>query len=182
MTLTESDIDIRPAIIADLAQLGGVQTAATQLVPESYLPVHLRYGVTDPDTLQTACRQCRLWVAVAGEARVVGFAMADIVDGAAHLDEINVLPEFGRRGIGTSLVAAVHAWAVSEGFGVLTLVTFRHLPWNEKFYKKQGFMEVPGGELGAGIARLIEEEAQVGINVKDRVAMHISLPTQGVRA
>ena len=130
--MKEPDIDIRYASHAELAQLAGVQTAATQLVPEADLPVHLRYEVTDPETLRTACEQLRLWVAVTGENRVVGFAMADVVDGVAHLDEINVRPDYGRRGIGTALLAAVREWAAHEGFGVLTLGTGRQVPWNRK--------------------------------------------------
>lgn len=178
----ESCFHIRSAILEDLAQLADVQSAATQLVPESKLPVHLRYGVTDPDTLRTACRDRRIWVAIAEDGWVVGFAMADIVDGEAHLDELNVRPEFGRRGIGTALVDTVRAWATDKGFGALTLVTFRQLPWNEKFYEKQGFSELPDRELGAGIARLIDEEAKVGINTKDRVAMQVTLSSGDVRA
>ena len=173
--MTETGIRIRIATIEDLSHLAAVQTAATQLVPEANLPVHLRYGVTDPETLQAACKERRLWVAATEDDRLVGFAMATIMDGDAHLDELNVRPEDGGRGIGTSLVTAVRTWAVREGFSALTLVTFRHLPWNEKFYKKQGFKEIPGRELGVGVARLIDEEAKIGINTKNRIAMQITL-------
>ena len=105
----------------------------------------------------------------------VGFALATVVDGKAHLDEIDVLPNYGQRGIGTELVYAVASWARRNGYSSLSLITFKHLPWNAPFYEKLGFVHLRSAELSAGLARLIEEEGKAGIDVTKRVGMRLIL-------
>ena len=60
---------------------------------EAELPVGVRYRVTEDEFLQQAQRDARLWVALIGDRMPVGFALAEIVDGGAHLDEMHVLPD-----------------------------------------------------------------------------------------
>ena len=57
-----------------------------------------------------------LWVALADDT-VVGFAQVELLEPeVAHLKEIDVHPDHGRRGLGTKLVATVCDWAASVGF------------------------------------------------------------------
>ena len=58
-----------------------------------------------------AQRQEMLWVAVAPDSQVLGFALARLIDGEPHLEEIDVHPDHGRRGIGAALVRTVIEWA-----------------------------------------------------------------------
>jgi GNAT superfamily N-acetyltransferase len=52
----------------------------------------------------------------------VGFAHVKVLEPrAAHLEEIDVHPEHGRRGLGTQLVMAVCEWAATEGYRSVTL-------------------------------------------------------------
>lgn len=46
---------------------------------------------------------------------IVGFALVGLIDGQPHLEEMDVHPAFGRRGIGARLLAAVTEWARSAG-------------------------------------------------------------------
>jgi GNAT superfamily N-acetyltransferase len=105
----------------------------------------------------------------------VGFAMAEIVDRQAYLTELDVLPEFGRQGIGSRLVRAVEEWAKTSDFESLSLITFRHLPWNAPFYEKLGFSIINSAEHGPELAGLMEEERQVGVNMDNRVAMKLKI-------
>jgi ribosomal protein S18 acetylase RimI-like enzyme len=73
-------------------------------------------------------RSGRVWVAADEHDRPVGFAVASVVGGGAHLEELDVLPEAGRHGIGTRLVATVCEWAAAQGFPAITLSTFRDVP------------------------------------------------------
>ena len=81
----------------------------------------------------------------------VGFVCLEVVDGAAHVDQVSVLPAHGRRGIGRALLETAIGWAAAAGHAELTLTTFRDVPWNAPFYRTLGFEEFadPGPELSA---------------------------------
>ncbi len=138
---------------------------------EADLPPEVRYAVTDAETLREALQVGQIWVATDLQETPVGFAMAALVDGNPHLDEMDVLPAHGRNGIGTRLVHTVIDWAASHGHDLLTLVTFRHLPWNAAFYARLGFETLLAGDVGPEIKELLEEERCAGINLENRVVM-----------
>ena len=88
-----------------LTAIPAIELACTRLFAESDLPQSIRYRVSEKADLNEAIRDGRLWVALhAGTP--VGFALADVLDGEAHLDELDVLPEFGRRGIGSGAMTS----------------------------------------------------------------------------
>ena len=168
-------VSIRTATGRDLAAIPGIELAAAGMFSETDLPHGIRYRVTTPEDLRVALDGNRLWVAVGPGDQVVGFAKVSIVDGQAYLDEIDVLPDFGRRGIGTRLVGAVTDWARDRAFETLSLVTFRHLPWNAPFYAKLGFSMLDSSEHGREVSGLIEEEGRAGIDIGNRVVMWLEL-------
>jgi GNAT superfamily N-acetyltransferase len=165
---------IQPASREHLGDIPGIEHAGAAMFSEEDLPAGLRYRMTAVADLSEALDDGRLWVAVL-DRRTVGFALADVVDGQAYLAEIDVLPEFGRRGIGTALIRAVANWAHTSGFATLMLVTFRHLPWNAPFYAKLGFSILDAAEHGSELSGLIEEEREIGLDVTKRVAMKLRL-------
>jgi ribosomal protein S18 acetylase RimI-like enzyme len=81
-------------------------------------------------------------VAVDDLGAVIGFAVACVIDGEGHLDELAVTPVHGRRGVGRALVDEVCAWSAAQGLPSVTLITFRDVPWNGPFYEKLGFEAV----------------------------------------
>lgn len=155
-----------------------IQRSAAGMFSAADLPDHIRYGVTNPRTLRRACAESRLWVALDSNAEVVGFALVDIVDDIAHLDELGVLPASGRQGIGTRLIETVIAWSRANGFPGLTLVTFRHLPWNAPFYKKLGFIELSPANTSAGLKDLLDAEARAGVDIRMRIGMILRFEEQ----
>lgn len=146
------------------------------MFPEADLPLHIRYRVTDRATLAEAQRDGRLWVALNTKREPVGFAHVCVVDDQAHLDEMDVHPDFARRGIGTGLLNTVVAWATSQGFDALTLITFRHLPWNAPFYAALGFEVLGEDSLGDDMRDLLRQEAKAGLKAANRVCMRKHLP------
>ncbi len=158
-----------------LADIPGIELAGATLFTEADLPQEVRYRVTGGTDLRHAFNEDRLWVATHQSGQAVGFAMAEVVDRQAYLTEIDVLPAFGRQGIGTRLVHAVVEWAGACDFDSLSLITFRHLPWNAPFYEKLGFSIVDFAEHGPELLGLMEEERQVGINMDNRVAMKLKI-------
>lgn len=158
-----------------LAAIPRIEQAAAELFPDGDLPLSLRYRVTERQMLESAQRDGRLWAALGQGAQPVGFALATELDGQAHLDEMDVHPDHGRRGIGTRLVHTVIDWATSKCFDALTLVTFRHLPWNAPFYEGLGFECLSEQQMGDGMFELFREEREAGIDLDKRVGMRFEL-------
>lgn len=96
-----------------------------------------------------------------GGAGPVGFVQVIEVDGWAHLEQVSVLPEFGRRGIGRRLVDAAADAARERGYRELTLRTFVDVPWNAPFYLTCGFVVTePASAFHRGLVR---EEERLGL-------------------
>ena len=82
---------------------------------------------------------------------------------SAHLEQLSVLlPEHGRRGIGTALVQAACEEARWAGHRSLTLCTFRDVAWNGPFYRRLGFVEDP--DPPAHVARIRAAEQALGLD------------------
>jgi ribosomal protein S18 acetylase RimI-like enzyme len=123
--------------------------------------------------LARAAVERRAWVAVDDLGAVVGFALACVVDGEGHLDELAVAPAHGRRGVGRTLVDEAVAWAGAQGLPAVTLTTFRDVPWNCRYYEKLGFHTV--ATLTPVLQALVDEQATWGLDPALRVVMRRSL-------
>jgi len=112
-----------------------------------------------------------LWVAVTAENIPVGFALLGEIDGALHLEELDVHPAHGRRGIGAALLLNVCQMASTWSEPGVTLSTFRAVPWNAPFYSRHGFRALADDELTPGLLRLRANEQQRGLRTDLRVIM-----------
>jgi GNAT superfamily N-acetyltransferase len=115
------------------------------------------------------------WVACTMDDVPVGMVLASVRDDAVYIEEMDVLPMQGRRGLGTRLLASVCAWARSQGYAAVTLSTFADLPWNGPFYRKRGFRDLSPSEWTAGMRAIREREARHGLRVAARVFMRREL-------
>src|SRR4029453_621395 len=126
---------------------------------------------TSPEDLLAAQRNGHLWVARADDVPV-GFAHVEVLEPAvAHLEEIDVHPDHGRRGLGTRLVTAICAWAVTAGYRSVTLTTFRDVPWNMPFYERLGFEIVTAEALSPALQAIVRDETRRGLDPTRRVVM-----------
>ncbi len=123
------------------------------------------------DVLADRQRAGRVWVAVDAGDRAVGFAVVDLVDGCAHVEQLSVDPAYARRGIGRRLLDDVAGWAAERALPALTLTTFRSVPWNGPYYARCGFQELTGGEVTPGLVELLAAEAALGLDPAERIAM-----------
>ena len=117
----------------------------------------------------------QVWVCCATEDLPVGAVIASVREGAVYVEEMDVLPAHGRRGLGSRLLAQVCEWARARGHAAVTLSTFRDVPWNAPFYRKHGFRDLPGAEWTPGMRLIREQEAQHGLDVRARVFMRCDL-------
>ncbi|MFD0482667.1 GNAT family N-acetyltransferase [Kineococcus sp. GCM10028916] len=140
---------VRLAGPGDWDLLPAVERAADGLFRD--LGVELPDDVSSVEELRAA-----EFVLVAG-APPVGFARVERVDGLAHLQQVSVHPAAARRGVGSSLLAAVLDRAADRGFTGVTLTTFADVAWNGPFYRRRGFttMSDPGREL---LGHVVAEE------------------------
>ena len=168
--------EIRSAVAADLPWLPEIEREAASLFAEFDLADVFAHILTPAGDLEEGLRSGRLWVATASDHSVVGFALACVVGGNAHLDELDVLPKHGRRGIGTALVEAFLRWAAESGFRAATLTTLEHVPWNGPFYQRLGFRVLEPRELSPELSRLLQREIERGLPAENRVAMRRPIP------
>lgn len=169
------EYSIRPAALEELPHLPAIERASAVLFAPYGLHERFATVVTPLRDLERGQAAGALWVAVGSDGDPVGFALAGEVGGNAHLEELDVLPAHGRRGIGRALVETVLAWARATGFKAVTLTTLRHVPWNAPFYERLGFRVLEGEELGAVLRTLLREEAARGLPAENRVAMRCDL-------
>jgi GNAT superfamily N-acetyltransferase len=161
---------IAVARAADLPQLAAVELAAASLL-SGYAPDSVLGETTSADVLENARRNERLWILLAGETPV-GFAHLEVLErDTIHLEELDVHPDHGRRGLGTQFVLHACRWAALNGYRSLTLTTFRDPPWNMPFYRRLGFVVVGEDELGPALRAVVEDERRRGLDPSRRVVM-----------
>jgi GNAT superfamily N-acetyltransferase len=154
----------------DIGLLGAIELAAASLLV-GHAPESVLTEMTSHDVLERAQRDGLLWVALADDVPV-GFAHVEVIESdAVHLEEIDVYPGHGRRGLGTRLVTHVSDWAAAAGYVSVSLTTFRDLPWNMPFYRQLGFDVVPDFQLSAGLRAVVEDERRRGLDSSRRVVM-----------
>lgn len=115
------------------------------------------------------------WVATEDDD-VVGFVVAEIIDAAVHIEEIDVARQAGERGHGSRLLEAVTAWAEASGYGAVTLTTFADVPWNRPWYERRGFRVLSEGDLTPGLRAVRAKEDALGLPADLRVVMARDLP------
>jgi GNAT superfamily N-acetyltransferase len=158
----------------DLVHLPAIELAAARLL-SGYAPDTVLNETTSLDVLRQAQRESRVWVALDANLPV-GFAHVELIEPrTAHLEELDVAPAHGRRGLGTRLVLTVCEWAAHHGYDAVTLTTFRDVPWNMPFYARLGFDIVSSRELTPALAAVVEDETRRGLDPARRVVMRRTL-------
>jgi GNAT superfamily N-acetyltransferase len=154
----------------DIPHLAAIERAAADLL-KGNAPDSVLQETTGDEEVNAAQGEERLWVALADDTPVA-FALVEMLgNGVPHLEEIDVDPRHGRRGLGTALVRAVCAWAARAGHAQVTLTTFRDLPFNMPFYARLGFEVVPNTEWSSEVAAVVRDETQRGLDPTRRVVM-----------
>ena len=165
---------IRPACLDEREELRAIERAAGSLFAAAGL---VEVAAHEPESVEGLAKYIaggRAWVIADGET-AIGYSLVDIVDGLAHLEQMSVRPEFGRRGLGAALLEHVCEWARGENFAAITLTTFADLPWNAPFYARHGFVVLAASELGPELRALRETETAHGLDPDRRVCMRRAL-------
>lgn len=162
--------------MADLTQIATIENAGgpqfEEYFGEAIEPILLSPAM---DGRQRASEPGFLLVAAPDElSPPVGFVHVLLIDGHAHLEQLSVLPDRQRRGIGAALTRAAMDEARAQGFDRLSLCTYRDVPWNGPFYRSVGFTEVT--DLAPYERRLRDKERELGLDINGvRVVMSVAL-------
>ena len=173
--MTPSAYRVRLAGKEDVAGLQEIERQAASMFVDYLAEVGLTEEDLDRATaaeeFDSAQRAGRLWVAESRSEEVVGFALVIDLRPFAHLDELDVLPAHGRRGVGSLLLQAVCAWARQADYAAVTLSTFRDIPWNRPFYERRGFRVVEPSTLSERHVQLVDGERERGRRTDLRAVM-----------
>jgi GNAT superfamily N-acetyltransferase len=124
-----------------------------------------------PAELEVYLAAGRAWVIESGEGTVSGYVLVDVLDGAAHLEQVSVHPDVRGKRLGQTLIDHVESWAREQRLDGVTLTTFRDVPWNAPYYERLGFRVLDEAELGPELAARRDEETAHGLDPMLRVCM-----------
>jgi GNAT superfamily N-acetyltransferase len=172
MQTLKSGYAIRSAQIEELSQLATIEQAAA-IRFQGTLYAFLADGAPLPiEFVQQRFQAGQVWVAVDLYNIVIGFAITREVDRTLYLQEIDILPNHGQRGLGKALVETIQTWAANSGYAAMSLSTFRDLPWNAPFYAKLGFRIQDESDLTEEFQAIRQHEQDAGLPIGDRVIMY----------
>lgn len=166
---------MRPATASELPRLQDIERAAGE--PFRALGMS-EIADDDPPTLDVLERYRRAggaWVAVAGDGPPLAYLLHEVVDGAAHIEQLSVHPAAARQGIGRRLIDDLAVRAAAAGLPALTLTTFADVPWNAPYYARLGFRSLDEGELTQGLREIRQRERELGLDRWPRVCMRRAL-------
>lgn len=151
---------IRPAIAEDAAVLHAIEARADALLIDSLGAPAWPAACDGAERL--GAPGFVLVVDDPEDASPVGFIHVLDADGHAHLEQLSVLPSFGRQGYGRRLLHAALDEARERGYTRMSLRTFAEIPWNAPFYASCGFLEsIPETPFQRG---LVDTEAGLGLD------------------
>lgn len=167
-------VSVRPGRPADIDSMQQIEIAAGSLFAEIGMHDVAEDGAHETKLLAGYVAAGRAWVAEAVGV-VCGYALVDVLDAQAHLEQVTVHPEYSRRGIGRVIIDHVAEWARTQGYAAITLLTFRDVAWNGPYYRRLGFVDVADADMGPELAALRAHEAELGLDVSIRGAMRMPL-------
>jgi GNAT superfamily N-acetyltransferase len=167
---------IRPAQRSDLRRLQEIEVLAGEL----FRPLGMDL-VADDDPFSLAELERYVdaghaWVATSPVAPALGYLVLDVVDGAAHVEQVSVDPAAARQGIGRALLDHVARWAAGEGFRAMTMTTYLHVPWNGAYYERLGFRHIAVDDETPGLRALRDHERAHGLDAWPRGCLRLDLP------
>lgn len=166
---------IRSARRDDIAALREIERAAGQLFAEIGMAEVADDEPPSEETLLGYQSCGRAWVAVDESDRPIGYVVADILDGNAHIEQVSVLPANMRKGLGRALIEHLAAWAFGQGMQAVTLTTFADVPWNGPYYGRLGFELLTEEEIGSELRDRRGHETGRGLDRWSRICMRRGL-------
>jgi len=170
------DITIGAAKPEHFSSLRAIELAAFETLREA--------GAVTGQAVANSLREFRdfsrdglLLAAFASDPSPVGFIAGNYEDIWLHINEMDVHPDWQRRGIGRLLMQAILAEGQQRGLAGATLTTDNLAAFNAKFYAALGFEIVEGKSCPPHLVTQRAEELKMGFDPARRVAMRLKFST-----
>lgn len=166
-------ITIKPGTAEHFAALREIEIA-------SFETLRLAGAVTGPATasddseLQNYLNAQLLYVAFNTQNEPLGYAGAYIDEGWLHIAEIDVHPDWQRRGIGRQLMNVLLSEAQTRNLKGATLTTDSQAAFNAPFYASLKFQIIEKNECPPRLKAILDAEKAKGLNPHRRVAMVVA--------
>jgi GNAT superfamily N-acetyltransferase len=163
-------IRIRLASPDDVPKVAPLEQAAAEV----FRTIGMDAVADDPpianSVLLQAVEDRRLWVAV--EYGVLkAYLLGEFLPRSLHIDQVTVHPDAARRGLGALMIESVSADPRSKRLGLLTLTSFKDVPWNAPYYRRIGFVDIDEPDWPEGVAEKVAAEREQGLDAWPRVVM-----------
>ena len=164
-------MSIRAARPDDLALLVEIERAAGETFRSVGMDLVANDDPGSVEELTAYADAGRAFVSVDAGDRPTGYLLVDVVDAAAHIEQVSVHPDHARRGIGRALVERAAAWARAEGLHALTLTTYADVAWNGPYYERLGFRYLTPEDETPGLRAIRGHERVRGLDAWPRACM-----------
>jgi GNAT superfamily N-acetyltransferase len=162
---------IRPARLNDLERLAAVERSAASVFRDAGLAWIAEGETLAAESLAAMQENEMLWVAVDEGDLAVGFLGALVLDQQFHITELSVVRRRQKQGLGAALMTTADTRARDRRFRLVTLITYRDLPWNGPFYAKLGFTEIAAAAVGPQHVQTLLGQAAAGHDPLRRCVM-----------
>jgi GNAT superfamily N-acetyltransferase len=163
-------IRLRAARRSDFSKLRQIHIASRAPFVEVHRTEFSRLPSVSDEMLEQCVGEEGLLVAV-GRYGPVGFGLCERLGPGCHLQQLSVLPERARRGIGSAILDGLLELSLERGDAAMTLITYADIAWNRPFYARRGFRVVARERAPEHLLRLLDEERGLGIDISRRVVM-----------
>jgi len=173
--MTEADrYKLHTAAAYELSHAIAIDDAASLLFKRAGCIVELSerhpFVVAERMRWRSAMAAGELWFACNAD-EPIGFSALGRVEGLSYLEQLAVVPEHGRRGVGALLLEKACSHSRARGDREIWLTTYAHLPWNAPFYARHGFARVSDTELDEGLRVVLSDQRGVLPEPAQRIAM-----------
>lgn len=157
---------IRPARPDEIARIQDLENDAGDAFVA--LGMHDDFPGLEADAVAAAIAAGWGFVATDAADEAVGFAVCEVRDAALYLAELGVGRAWQQQGIGGALLRRVVERATGS-FEVIWLTTYRDVPFNAPWYRREGFSEAH--DVPPWLARIRAREVAMGADRWPRVVM-----------
>lgn len=168
-------VTISPARAIDLTALVEIEQATGETFRSLGMDLVADDDPGSPEELTAYVEGGRAFVALGVGDRPLGYLLLDIVDDAAHIEQVSVHPDHARQGIGRALIERAAAWATALDLRAFTLTTYVQVPWNGPYYERLGFRYLAHQEETPGLRDIRQHERAAGLDAWPRACMRRSI-------
>jgi GNAT superfamily N-acetyltransferase len=173
------NFELRAGTPADIDALCAIDDDASELFVLAGLRLNRadehEFEAAERSRWQTSLALGGTLIALDSDATPIGFAASGTRDGEPYLDQLSVLRDFMRLGVGTCLLSATEQVFWRAGARSLWLTTYAHLSWNRPFYERNGYLRMPERDCGPDMRRELDYERAWLPEPGHRIAMRKDL-------